>query len=138
MDWNSMLNDLWNIAITIITLMIPIIVPPLVIKLLDKLGADADANRRQAVINAFINGLIGALASRGFKAGDVIPPEVKARVLAETAGYVKQTVPDTLKKLGVPDGNLVDIANTHLPQVLGQFGPAGALIGTMLAAEKKA
>lgn len=134
MDWSTILNDIWSLAVTALALMIPLFVPTLVMKLLDKLGADADANRRQALITAIINGLIGALAARGVKRGDVIPSSIQAEVLAETADYARQTVPQTIKKLGVPEANLVDIAKTHLPQVLGTFGPLGAILGGFGAA----
>lgn len=134
MDWSALLNGILSVAVTSVGLMIPLFLPPLALKLMDKLGADADVNRRQAVITALVNGLVGALSSRGFKKGDVIPRLAEVEVLAEAAAYARQTVPGTLKKLGVPESNLVDIAKTHLPQVLGTFGPLGTLIGGIGAA----
>jgi hypothetical protein len=138
MTWDSVLNDVWNLAVTILTIMIPFILPPLLIKLLDKLGADADANRRNAFITAVVNGLVGFLASRGYKKGDEVPIAVQMEAAIAAADYAAKTVPDTIKKLGVDRTNLPDIAAKQLPQVLGQFGPIAAQIGAVLVEDKKA
>jgi len=134
MDWNLFFEQMLTAFVTIIVALIPVAVPIVLNRLFDKWGALADTERRKAVISAMVNGLVGALSQRGFKQGDVVPADVQAEVLVEAAEYTRKTVPDTLKKLGVPQENLVDLAKTHLPQVLGTFGPLGSVIGTIGAA----
>jgi hypothetical protein len=134
MSWNDFFMQLLTAFVTIVVAFIPIAVPIVLNRLFDKWGAVADTERRKAVIAAVVNGLVGALSQRGFKQGDVVPHAVQEQVLHEATTYTQKTVPDTLKKLGVPLENLPSLAKTHLPQVLGTFGPLGTVIGTIGAA----
>lgn len=115
------LQVVWDISLTLLLVMIPIFLPPLLKKLLDKLGADADASNRAALITAVTNGLISALAALGRKPGDTLSVSDKIKVLASATRYVEQTVPGKLKKLGVDSDNVEKLAESHLPQVLGDF-----------------
>jgi hypothetical protein len=134
MTWNDFFTQLLTAFVTVLVALIPVVVPIVLTRLFDKWGAVADGERRKAVIAAVVNGLVGALAQRGYKQGDAVPHAVQQQVLQEAATYTQQTVPDTLKKLGVPLENLLSLAKTHLPQVLGTFGPLGTVIGTIGAA----
>jgi len=128
------LDRLITIGTAVIVALIPIAVPIAMNRLLDKWGVEADAERRKALATAIVNGLIQALHTRGIKRDDLPAQEHKAAVINDAAEYAAKTVPGTIKKLGVPHENLAAIATAYLPQVLGAFGPVGAVIGTIGAA----
>jgi hypothetical protein len=134
MDWNTFLTNLLTAFVTIIVAMIPVVVPLVLNRLFDKWGAVADTERRKALIDAVTNGLIKALDNQGIKKDQPITEAEKLKAIREAADYAARTVPDTIKKLGVPRENLTELAKSHLPQVLGTFGPVGAVIGTIGAA----
>jgi hypothetical protein len=134
MDWNEFFNNLLTAFVTIIVAMIPVVVPLILNRLFDKWGAVADTERRRALIDAVTNGLIKALDGQGIKKDQPISEAEKLKAVQEAADYAAKTVPDTIKKLGVPHENLAELAKSHLPQVLGTFGPVGTIIGTVGAA----
>jgi hypothetical protein len=134
MDWNLLITNLLTAVVTIIVALIPVAVPIVLNRLFDKWGAVADTERRKALTTAIVNGLIQSLDTRGIKKDQPLTSEEKLGTIADAADYAAKTVPQTIKKLGVREENLIELARSHLPQVLGTFGPAGALIGAVGAA----
>jgi hypothetical protein len=131
MDWNAFLTNLLTAFVTIIVALIPVVVPIVLNRLFDKWGAVADTERRKALIDAVTNGLIKALDTQGIKKDQPISEAEKLKAVRDAADYAARTVPETIKKLGVPRENLAELAKSHLPQVLGTFGPVGSVIGTI-------
>lgn len=130
-------NDLYEVLLGIILALIPIVVPLVVNRVLDKLKVEADEGRRRALNEALINGIAFATDRMGLTGQKHLTASEKDAVSRDAAAYAAEKVPDTIKKLGVPTDSLLDLAKARLPQVLGLFGPAGAVAGlaTQIAIE---
>lgn len=130
-------NDLYEVLLGIILALIPIIVPLLVNRVLDKLKVEADEGRRRALNEALINGIAFVTDNLGLTGQKHLTDLEKEAIASGAATYAREKVPDTIKKLGVPTDSLLDLAKARLPQVLGLFGPAGAVAGlaTQIAIE---
>lgn len=122
-------NDLYDVLLALIIAIIPVVVPLLTRRLLEKWGVEADDLRRRALDEALINGIAYVTDRAGLTKKQDLTLEERAMIAEGAASYALDKVPDTIKKLGVPEGNLFDLAIARLPQVLGLFGPAGAVAG---------
>lgn len=124
MTFAFVLDTISQMVLTIVLALIPVTVPIVLKKLFDKWGATADQARREAVTTAIVSGLTQALDKRGRKADDGgLSPEGRQAIANEAAAYAKLTVPDTIRKLEITDGNLPKLAMARIPIVLKSLSP---------------
>lgn len=118
MDWSQILSPALQAAVTVAVALIPIATPIVLNKLFDKWGATSDVPRREAVVTAIVAGLTLAIDRRGLRNREAIDIGTKEALAQEAADYAKKMLPDTIRKLSIPDENLPTIALTRIPDAM--------------------
>lgn len=121
------LNTILKILEPIITLLVitvgPILVTLITARLSTLLSFKSDtekANFEKAVSDAIHRSAVNGLKYAATRAGiDVLKPDgtISKDVLLEASKYVQDKNPESLKKLGVDGGQLIDLLIAHAPEV---------------------
>lgn len=107
-----MLNTIVEILTPVLVTMATIAAPALtavVFRLFQKWGIEIEAKNRDALQSALQNAAIIAMAKAGVS-GSSTPKAI-------AIDYVKQSVPDAVKKFGLDEGRILDLLEPHFSSI---------------------